>query len=200
MGSLRKVLTVIGMSFVVLVNRSALAGVGFSVVGAGSYSLPSSSSTVSSKIGFGGGALLDFSLGPKVGIELGGLYMLRKFGLTVSTVNFTAVAPAVQIPVVLRLHLLPALSIGAGGYAAMGMGNVTFTSGATEIVDTYANNGLKTLDYGLLGSIGLNIKLASAFSFILDSRFLFGLAEQSDSTGSVKYRELQGLAGFRFGM
>lgn len=193
-------------AFLAVLSPSAHAA-HLSVVGLGNLSNPSVdpsnvtvqgvSATVgtSSKWGFGGGALLGFGLLPRIEFETGGLYITRHYDITLTvlgtTTTDTYTQHAVQIPALLRLHLLRGLSVGAGGYMAIG----------TQHIDDVKNQ-----DLGLLFSAQLKIPVTLATGFILDGRYAMGLTDVNGNPGQTtpamteKYRDVQILAGLQFGM
>lgn len=154
--------------------------------------------TTKAKLGMGAGALMNAHFSPRLGAEIGALYVTRKFD---STASFTALgAPSstvtantlhyVEIPVALRFWLSPRFSIGVGGYYASGLGSSDFTAAST-----------KKSDYGALGSAQLRLPLGGSTALLLDGRYEYGLANVDTSGyGNQKYRTVQGMAGLCFGM
>lgn len=161
-----------------------------------------SATGLSSKTGFGGGALLEFSAAPMLGIELGALYVLKKYGDSVGT---ELTYPYFQVPLVFRLHLGRYVSVGAGGYYAMGVGDVkSKLSGSTvELSSSYDAAGFKKSDYGVTGSFALHLPLGMMTSLLIDGRYNYGLAnvlKTAPANTNYKWREMQGLIGLTFGM
>lgn len=179
----------------------------------------------SKKLGIGGGALLGFRIGMLTELELGALYLSRKIesttnatipaGTTVGGVTLTSAvnssttttttANAIEVPLLVRVHFARYFSLGLGGYAAFGMGNVKSTDSAgTTTQETYSEAGLKKTDYGLLGSAGIHIPMTVGLAFTLDGRYALGLADVNagttvtDPVVKQKYRDIQMLAGFQF--
>jgi hypothetical protein len=164
-----------------------------SLVGAADVSKPSqnvNTDTYGTKVGFGGGVLLDFRLMERTMFEIGGLYVNRKPNDT--TLGVVTTLPAIQVPVLLRWYLNPMFSIGVGGYYADGQGN------------NYAASNLKTSDYGLVGSVGLRFPMTMTTRFLVDVRYDYGLTNvytDPNSTGDTyKNRDLQALVGFQFAL
>lgn len=168
--------------------------------------------TTKPKLGFGGGLLFDTMMASRLGLELGVLYGARK---TESITSYTALgvntstdsiseARFVQLPLLARLWLHPMLSVGAGGYYAQGVGQVSNKNQSTGATtkESFQDAGLKKTDYGILGSVQLRLRLSMAATLLLDGRYTQGLANVSaTSDGTVKkFHEVQGLVGFAFGM
>jgi hypothetical protein len=163
----------------------------FSVVGlADSSALKDSSSGGGSvaigdnaRRGYGGGALLGFWLIPGIEFETGGLYLTRKYD------SSGDIQHAVQVPLLLRLHLLRDFSVGAGGYGALAM-------------RSDSSSGLKKQDYGALASVALRFPIALGTAIILDGRYALGLANvnNSSSAGKETFRDIQALAGIQFNL
>jgi hypothetical protein len=167
-----------------------------------SFSVPTAGvvSTVSGKGGFLGGLSYTASLVPMIGLEIDGLYVTRKADLVLTgLVNQTQTFSqnVIEIPVLLRLHLMPLISVGVGPYFALGMGNVT-VNGTSE---SYSAAGVQTSDFGGVASVQLGLPLGLV-KLSLDARYVLGMKEQSTdtSTNSEKNREIQILAGLKFGM
>jgi hypothetical protein len=187
--------------FGVLVFGSQTASAGtmhFSVFGDGTFSTQDITGATSATrdLGIGGGAQVEFGLGPMAGLEIGAVYLSRKDGPSglEDTFNY------IQIPVQLRYWVGKYLSIGVGGYYAFAVGDIKNESGATA---TYAASGFKTGDYGLLGSVGLNFPMGGGgTSFFAEGRYAYGLDDQlatSNPNGTVKWSDIQVLVGLRFG-
>lgn len=156
--------------------------------------------SLSAKLGFGGGVLIDHPLGEGAAFEFGALYLTRKFDDT--TVGETATENMIQIPVLLRLHLVPMISIGAGGYWETGMGNVTDVGDGTgaTVSGSYNSVGAKQSDLGLVGSLRLHFPMGPGVHFLVDGRYTYGLTNISNlAGGNVTYKDYQVLAGFSFG-
>lgn len=157
---------------------------------------PSSGAQVTSNahMTFGGGAITEISLNrDAIGIELGALYVQRKYGDATLTLTETRV----EVPVMLRLWF-GAIGIGAGAYGAYGLGDVTDESGATS---TYTARELNKLDFGWVGSTALAIGLGqrSTKSLLIDGRMsqsLGNASTQDDATGG--YVNFQLIAGIQF--
>lgn len=152
------------------------------------------STSYSGKLGLGGGLLFTNMLSPRMGFELGGLYITRKTDVTTTyTVlglsqgsTSTTTTHYLQIPLLMRVRLTRGISVGAGGYFAEGVGSV--------------DPSIKKSDYGLVGSLGLHFPIDHSTAFLIDGRYNAGLAN-IDNTGSgadLKYRDFQVLVGFAF--
>ncbi len=185
----------------IFLTLGAEAGPRFSIVGAGDYSKGTEthfSGTMAAKLGYGGGALVEFRLGAKAGLEVGALYLQRKMDNTVSGTATTITFTAIEAPVILRFWLNPMISLGAGGYYAQGYDKIKDSTGGAA---TYPDYSLLLGDYGVVGVLGFNFKLGNSVALLIDGRYTLGLADTSSITGAAfKYTDMQGLVGLRFGM
>ncbi len=201
--------------FVLSATNSFASGLRYSIVGAGTLSKTDASNvpttaTVSgqtlsnisisakSKLGVGGGLLIDSSFSPKMSGEFGVLYITRKSDTTVNATILAVPTTTVtnnslnyiQIPAVLRFWMGSMFSLGAGGYYAQGMGSKFSSSGVTKS------------DYGAIGSVQFKLPMGNSASFLVDGRYNYGLKNvnnSSFSTMDLKYRDIQILAGVTFG-
>jgi hypothetical protein len=179
----------------------------FSVFGDGAYSketvavtgIPSVSSNT--KLGFGGGAQVEFGLGPMAGLEVGAVYLGRKTDISPLNPAFGELTyHYLQVPVQVRIWLNHFITVGVGGYYAMALGDITDANGNTA---TYSTAGLKKSDLGLIGSLGFNVPLAPTTSLMAEGRYAMGLQDINDPAvagASTKWTDIQMLVGLRFGM
>lgn len=136
--------------------------------------------SLSGKMNYGGAFLLEFS-GGVAGLETGLVYSTREIeGENLSDATKTK---AYELPVLFRLHLGPYFSLGAGGYFA-------------KLEDPAKKDDV---DYGGLGSAAIYIPLGASAAFSLDGRYHFGAKKLTHNNTSYKYKDMQFLAGFRFG-
>jgi hypothetical protein len=167
-------------------------------------------------LGIGGGALLGISAGTFLELEIGALKIARKYEVKTATASSTDLSTytqgAVQLPLLLRFNLLPFLSIGAGGFYNLGMGDIkkssveTASDGTVETSSSkgsFSSFGLKKNDFGALVSLGIYVPVAPKISFIVDGRYALGLSDVNANPGSStpvvkqKYTDIQVLAGLR---
>lgn len=165
-----------------------------------SYNANVSGSTVTTtrKMGYGGGALLEFRFGKSAGLEIGALYLQRKSGTDLGSLTFSVV----EVPLILRYWISQKFSIGVGPYAAYGLGSVAMTdpSGASAGTESYSTASVKNLDYGVAGVVGFNFPIGGSTALVLEGRYTQGLANVFDGTGfSITFSEVQALVGLRFG-
>jgi hypothetical protein len=164
--------------------------------------------TVTGSFGIGGGLLFDIPLAMGVGFEFGGLYLPRKIEVNGQTLtpkadDVTSTYHEIQVPVLLKFRLLPMVHIGVGGYWATAMGSIdaedATTSANSNSSETYSAAGLKSSDYGLLGSFGFSLPLgAGGTHFMVDGRYAYGLENISTGTDTVKNRDVEVLVGLSF--
>jgi hypothetical protein len=178
-----------------------------SVVGVGDLSKASNSDnndSYGSKVGFGGGAVLDFHLMERTSFEVGGLYINRKLDDT--TAGTITSSHAIQVPVLLRFYLHPMISIGVGGYWAHGVGNINNEDSNGNILSTgsYADNNTKVNDEGLVGSVAVRFPITQTMRLLIDARYNYGLTnvytDPLSSGATSKDRDIQALVGFQFAL
>ncbi|MGK5089751.1 outer membrane beta-barrel protein [Bdellovibrionota bacterium FG-2] len=177
------------------VNSSSHAAE-LTVLGGISRSTPEfvpASLTFKGRNSYGGGALLGIRFKRFFGLEVGGLYVNRKYGDSAGDICFNTL----QLPALLRFRLLPMLSFGVGGYYTMGIGNVTFGTATS----TFADAALKKSDYGVVGDARLRLPLVPTLGFIVDFRYLYGLGDYSTLSAKNLYlTDVQLFAGLQFGL
>ena len=136
----------------------------------------------------GGGVLLGFDLanGGEAQIELGVLYMPRGFVEVLDNQSIITVSQTtLQVPLLIRFTVLPAISLGVGGF-------MTYALTSTR--------DLNSLDSGLVGSVAVKVGFEKSVSFLLDFRYQFGLTNLSTVTGfGTQFYDFQGLAGIVLG-
>ena len=148
-------------------------------------------------LGYGGGLLIEFPFLSHFGFEIGGLYLQRVESDSTLSPTLTTTATVLEVPVLLRIHLGQHFSFGAGGYYAYGLGNINYSDHTSG---TYQDLKMNAYDYGVVGSLGFALPLASTVSLIVDGRVTYGLSNSSTAAGiSSAYLDFQGLAGLRFG-
>jgi hypothetical protein len=176
------------LALALFMGASASYAATISLVGTGDISNPSnsgSSDSYGNKVGFGGGALMDFRLMERTAFEVGGLYITRKLDDT--TTGDVTQTHAIQVPVLLRFYLHPMISIGFGGYWAHASSDAT-------------SQGYKSSDYGLVGGAAVRFPLTQAMRLLVDVRYNDGLANVSTGDATIKNRDIQALVGFQFAL
>ncbi len=182
--------------------REARAGFRFSLVAAADVAqrfteIGGTKSKSDGLLGYGAGALGNFDLsGSWLGGEVGALYLRRIIGLTDGTSVFL---PFLEVPVLLRLNL-GRISLGAGGYAGIGVGKVTVkASDGASTQFTYDSVGWEKTDAGLCGSLAMTFPLGTSTALVVDARYTHGLKNLSKVDGvRATLRDMMLLAGIRF--
>jgi hypothetical protein len=204
------------LSIIVLVGSTPAHAFHLSLVGSGDSTTPSITGastangplTGSGSFAFGGGALLGFHMGQVVELELGAIYAGRKFSETDGVNSRTYTGNAIHVPVVLRFWLGRFISLGGGVYGNVGTGDFTISdSTGVSATESYSGHllgqlGLRSQDYGALGSLKINIPFSQMVALTLDGRYLYSLTNSvaDTSTGATyKFNDIQVLAGLRFG-
>jgi hypothetical protein len=137
-------------------------------------------------------ALVDFQLIPSIHLETGGVYGPRGFTQSGVVTTFTTV----QIPLVVRLYVVPSISFGLGGYFSHGIG--TYTVGTLPVAYGFTTYGAD--DSGAIVSASLKVKLISIFGLVVDARYLYGLQNVNKSPGqSTVLGDFQFFGGLRIG-
>jgi len=152
----------------------------------------------SSKLGLGLGALAYFPLFPFFSLESGLLFLSHKAASGTIETKYTNF----QVPIVLRFHPIPFVSIGAGPYIGFAVGDVAIydTVTATTADRTYDALGLSKTDVGLIFSGALELTVAPLTALLVDFRYLVGLKNLSSVPGNTtKLGGFQVLAGLKFG-
>lgn len=131
----------------------------------------------------GGGAAIMFG-GPRGGVEVGGIYQIRQIHAT----NASNTQTIVSVPVVGKLHLGKVFHVAAGGYVDYHM------AGAGAQPTSVGNK----FDYGVKGGAGIQIPLKN-FALFATGYYKMGLGEMNVAANSVKYNQIDVLAGITFG-
>ncbi len=178
-----------------IASTSARADVG--LLGGLSFYNYSSSPSVdsSSSAGLLLGLSYTSSLAAGPGLEIDALYDQRKY----SSSNVTVTLPAIQIPVLVRMNLIPEVfDYGIGAYYAFGVGDVSTSAGTSS---SYSAAGVSSSDFGLIGSLQVTIPIPGITKLIADGRYLFGLSNSSSTAGVTAHtREMELFLGFLLSM
>jgi hypothetical protein len=170
------------------------------------YGRGSGTTTASPNLGFhsptyGGGVLVEAKVSSGLGIEWGGLYILRGFVSTDSSTQYTFYT--VEFPLLLKFHVGKVFSLGVGGYYAHHMGNIYLNPVSDKSAISYEGYGtasISTEDCGFALSLGFAVGLVPRIALVVDARYLLGLKNISLLEGSgIKMTDYQVLAGLRFG-
>lgn len=152
------------------------------------------------------GAFLDFRLDRAFSLETGVQVLPRTYVTDVPSLltGYTSTIRYLEVPLLLRFNALPLLSFAAGGYFAQGIGDTELVGrvGGTQIavIQSIESASIRKQDYGLLGSVRIELPLAPAIRLLVDGRYLYGLRNVDTSGGSLKWRDLQLMGGLGFGI
>jgi len=142
---------------------------------------------------FGGGVMIRGAGNPFFNLELNALYAPRKYAFAGGG---QATFPMLEIPLMLRFTPIPLLAFGFGGYYAVKIGDVSTTG---TLPAAYNPPTFGTHDYGLVGAAGLQLPFGPMMAFLLEARFLMGLADLDPSlVGVLKVRQWEFVGGFLF--
>ena len=142
----------------------------------------------------GGGVLLEASVVKKLKVEFGALYMVR--GFKQSTPDQTVSFGSIQLPLSLKVYVLPAVALGIGAFFSYGLAAVSVGGGSAS----FDQAGYSIRDIGATASASLRFSLARPVGVILMVRGLYGGSNFSETPGlKINLFDLQGLVGIKFG-
>ncbi|MBC7691413.1 MAG: outer membrane beta-barrel protein [Methylotenera sp.] len=174
------------------------------------YSIDPGDAGFNSKLSPGFGVLVNIPL-TVISLQTGLLYVTKSFGIDDQSgfKDFYLKFKSLQVPVLARISPFPMLTVGLGGYYALGVGKIT--AGAAfndpqlppnsrfDESGSYADTQFKRSDFGLEAAVGLKVPVDLGISIVGDARYLFGLLNRHTGTsGSMKTRDLEFLAGVSF--
>jgi hypothetical protein len=147
---------------------------------------------------FGGGIFASVPFLPAFRIESGLFYVPELY----STFSTVYMFNELQVPILVRFTPIPFLSVGAGGYVGLGIGNVSITSGTNASTSTtYQQQFLTQFDWGLVASVQLDLPLSPEWSILADARYQFGLQDMNSTVNSGTYTGgLMVLAGVKYSL
>ncbi len=105
-----------------------------------------------------------------------------------------------EIPLLVRFKLDPAIGIGVGGYLAYGQGSVLRSQGSNEALSSFSSVGLNNRDSGLLFNLRARFAFAPPVFLIVDGRYFHGLTNLATTGGSDVYntRSIQIFGGISY--
>jgi hypothetical protein len=152
----------------------------------------------------GGAVALNFMLIPGLSFEVDGIYFQRKYTLSDPSSTLTGITYAnnnVEGAALLRIGLIPFLSLGLGGYYCHAIGNMQDVTDGSSI--GYDVAGFTPNDYGGVASVRFSFPIGMRVAVVADARYQLGLSNVVNAPGataSLKYSDFMGLVGLRFGM
>ena len=153
--------------------------------GIGAYSCPRDPShSFTPGIGYGAGLTLQLSLGKRVYGLLGSEFIFRSFSAGTATDNLTFKSQVIRIPASFHFMFGKVFNIGIGGYGSMMVGHLSYH--ATEDAREQNTDYSQSMDYGALGSIGVDLNLLFSKSakrpIFLEFQYSYGLRDISASS------------------
>ena len=153
------------------------------------------------------GVFIETSMVPLIGFELGAFYVPRKYSVHSLTGNsdVTYGLTQFQIPALVRLHLIPFLSFGVGGYYAHSLGDIQADSTVGGVTTsrsiTYDSVNYSQNEFGLLGSVRFEVPILPLLNIMADARYLRDLKNINTASNSItlKLHGVQVLVGASFG-
>lgn len=177
-----------------------------SVLGGLNFYNPSETGAIaidtSSKAGLTYGAYLGWMNTPGTTLEIGLLKVKRKYGFKSGTTDLSSSGSAIEIPLMLRLTMIPMLSFGGGVYYAHVSQTETIDGRILGVaVNTKRENSdFRQDDFGLRLSARFEMPLAPLVKLLLEGNYVHGLRDLTVSnTTERKNRELQLLTGVQLG-
>ena len=126
-------------------------------------------------------------------VEINNVQVLDASGSLGNSVLSSASTTYFMVPAIARFTALPIVNAGVGPYFATPLGKIsTNTNGQTQESDS-------STDLGLVASVQARIPLMPLIHAVVDGRYILGLKDQGESTGSNKFRDFQALAGVSIG-
>lgn len=148
-------------------------------------------------LGFGAMTAIELGLADFGGVALGVHYLQRKFTLSGSDTpgvdyKLTRTLPTLFIPLEARFYFFKMLSVGAGGFASIPVGNASdkYKSGN---VSTTVDRGKQRsgTDWGLTGAIGVNVPIGDTLGVFGEARYNYGLTDSaSNGANEARIRDL----------
>lgn len=142
---------------------------------------------------FTGGLLVNFNLPANFSLESGFFYFPKTIGFVgqKTQVDGYATMPTLEVPIMARYWIANLVSIGFGGYASYGIGDISIlgendSSGvgrgfdgddAQEISRTWTEAQMHQFDYGFLFGAQLKLPVSSRLKAILDYRYNLGMRD-----------------------
>ena len=161
----------------------------------------------SAKSGLGIGAMLEWGVpASAVQFELGAFYLNRRYDrdnyvLLGSSVAATFSSSQLMIPGLVRVYVLPFLSLGGGLYYSQTLGSVTVETQIGESSASASELGLKSQDWGWVLSAQARLPLNQTSALIGDVRFSGSVGNSSTSEGdTLNYKALYFIAGYQFAL
>lgn len=197
--SSKKILVLVSAVMMMMASAPSWA-VNIGIVGMATLDTPSVTGKTGTigggQFGFpGGGILIEFPLGMRVGFEIDGL--LNNSVWSDSSTGVNQQSYSVEPVALFRLHFNRYITLGLGGYYGMALGSLGNTSNTKTVGYAQYQGGLSTSDFGAEASLGITIPLGKDVGFYLDARYLYGLDNQA-TKGTWDTAAIQGLAGFQF--
>ncbi len=181
--------------------RIAVGGIaGITGARTDSGSIQNTGITTDRKIGWGGGLLVEAPLTDDLGIEIGGLYLNRKFEVGGNNLNFTRSVPTIFVPLEARFWLGNIFSVAGGGFYSLRIGdeNNSINSGNSTLV-SFDTGGRERNEYGLTAAATVNLASVDKTGLFIEARYNRGLSNSSkNSAYEEKIDDLLLMAGLRF--
>ena len=134
------------------------------------------------ELGWGVGLLFDAPLSPALSLGIGALYIERKFQIGTGVNRLERKVPTVFVPVEAKIWFGNILSIGAGVFGAVKVGDVTDSAIAgSGTLQSTSPSDHQTVEYGLTASANVVIPVAERTGLLVGARYLRGVNNGSKS-------------------
>lgn len=154
------------------------------------------------EFGMGGGILFDIPVSEAVSFGTGAIYNSRTFQIHSLGTEVERKIPTIFVPAEAKFWIIDAVGIGAGGFAAMRVGDVTNTIKAGDNrTSVTSSTDRESIEYGLTASANVLVPVDPSANILLGARYLYGLTNAS-RVGSYteNIQDLQFMAGVSFSL
>jgi len=198
---MNRILSLTSFCLALGLGTAAHALVSFGVKAGGSYSKHSVngvSGSGDSKFGVGyqaGGSLQAGALGFGALVDV--LYAQRAYGSSADLYKWKE--DSLLVPVQVRYAVIPLVSVTAGGYVAMGLGD-SFSADDPARAASYTGStpDVKKLDYGAVFGLQFTLPLG-AMTLTVEPRYYWGFVNRLDSSSAeLKMNSADLLVGLEF--
>jgi hypothetical protein len=149
---------------------------------------------------FGGGVTSELLITEQFSLEADVFYLSRRFSSNTaeffgSRVNSTILSGSLQVPIMVRFHPMPILTLGLGGYYSRVVSSWVVSAGGFDS---------KSLDFGsddvgVMLALGVIVPVGESMSIVGDVRYAKSLLDLDSSTqNTLSVADVQIYSGVRF--
>lgn len=153
--------------------------------------------SLKSKFGTTYGGTIEFGMAPMISLETGVFFHQAKNDVTYLGIGWTAEQDTMEVPLMFRLHLLPIVDFGIGGFWERGDDQTTISASTNPAaVANGTTVGNKFVTYGPKVGVRARIPLLPTLGFLVDASYRMGLRDaDADPAVSVKHKAYALLGG-----